>query len=417
MNYKKYTEGIIFIDDREEEVREAIKFFNDQGIDTLFFKPLEIPSSFPCLGYNFVFLDLSYDGKKDIKTAVVSLLRIAEMGEKHFVVIAWTQHQDEIESLEEEIKNKMSDCFPLKVLNGEKFKILNRDETLDFSEMFSDIINKLESENPLLFKLLEWKKNMTCSVNEIFNKLVEKSYVDSKIDLNRSLGLYANKTLSKTSMLSALDTLNKEVNNFAFNKLIRMEDIALQYDESGISIEEKMSYNYERLFSEINSSVDIPGSIYMVGNERHFQELKDASETKKQGNVSLSQIEIYYEILNEANISFESIVPVKVNITPNCTFASPNSINTTYLDGIIIKGVDKEKLNKVDKNGFLKKNGSIFYKYMDVNQKMCILKFFPEFCSYLLENGEKIYQLNNDIKVEIQHSFGSWVSRVGNILY
>lgn len=417
MNYKKYTDGVIFIDDKQEEVDEAICYFNQQNIKTIFFNPLDVPSNLSCSGYNFIFLDLSYDGNVDIKTAVVALNRVAEIGEKHFIVVAWTQHEEDIENLQDEIHKKMSGCYPLKVLNGEKFKILNRGEGVDFEVAFSAILDELERDNPLLFKLLEWKKNMICAVNENFNKLVEKSYDGGIVNLHKSLGLLANKSLSKYSMLSALDTLNNMVNDSAINKLNEMEDFLLKYDESEISIDEKMFYNFEFLFSEITISSDVPGSIYKVGPENKYNMIKKSYETKKQNDKVLLQTELYYESLNESKIGFESITPVKVNITPNCTFASSNTKNTTYLDGIIIKNIEKDKIDKINKMGLFKNNGGIFYKYMDKSQKICVLKIFPEKCSYELEVGKKIYQLNNNVKVEIQHLFGSWVSRVGNILY
>lgn len=422
MDYKKYTDGIIFIDDEESEVDDAIKYFNNNDIKTLFFNPLDVAANSSCLGYNFVFLDLSYNGSVDIKSAVVALKRIAEHGEKHFVVIAWTQHQEEIEKLKEEISAKMADCFPLSILNGEKFKIFNREKSSDFDNEFIKILNKLETENRVLFKLLEWKKNMVSSVNESFDQLIEESCTGDFINLDKKLGILANKTLSSKSMMSALNMLNQKVNDLAINKINTMQDLELEYDESSITDVEKWKYNNDWLFSKSIIDAEIPGSIYKFGRPTTPKCLQKSFKIKDSLKRTLNCNETLYENAKKNDVTFDRIIQIAVDITPNCTYVKKKNNNTTFLCGIIVENLkknDDELLTNKEINKLYdsREENKVSYRYINSNNEICLMIIFFEKCTYKINKTQKILLLNNNVKVDIQHSFGAWVSRVGNTLY
>src|SRR5574344_821853 len=211
MKLSSYTRGIIFIDDKFEQVESLINYFKNQKINTLYMTPDDFDNTRLYFGYTLVFVDLAFDdGKPDIPRVVNIIRGISKNGEEHLLVVAWTQHEDDIGKLKEKLEEKMGKMMPLAILNAQKSNLLSTHTDEEFENLISNIFSDFIVSNHNLFVLLEWKENYLKSINEEFHNFVIQTYSDkiNPILIDRRLGLYAAKTLVPNKVLSALEVLN-----------------------------------------------------------------------------------------------------------------------------------------------------------------------------------------------------------------
>ena len=268
--------------------------------------------------------------------------------------------------------------------------------------------------------MLEWQENYLKSIREEFNNLIEKSYSD-RIDpklIDKNLGIFANKTLMPDKILSAFEILNTKVSDNVLSKINSMNNYDFKYDNKSILLDDRYKFNYDMLFDRNINPLDIPGTIYKI-KEFSYEYLKDLNLSKSSSeNIKLDEL---FTNLNERKIQFDYIYQIALNITPNCTFAS-KSKNTTYCQGFLIKGIkDYENNYKQLKN--LKKfdykclDNCIFSYINDENVFSHLIVCFDICTDNIYDNCEKIAQLKNNIKVNIQQKFSSWINRIGDNIY
>ena len=421
MELNKYTTGAIFIDDKKEQVENLMNYCKSKGISTLYINPDDFNRDVLFIGYRIIFVDLAFDdGRVDVDRVTNFIRGIAENGEKHLLVVAWTQHEDDIENLKTKIVEKMSDKLPLAVLDAQKSKLLYLKTEEEFNDLISQIFKQFEDENQNLFNLLEWEECHFKAIREEFDTLIEKTYsttIDPKL-INQELGLFSSKTLMPDKFLSAIEILNIKVNDNVLYRINAMNDFDLEFDNAQITLKEKFKFNYEMLFEKNIYSINIPGSLYKV-EQYDYEQLRNL---KAEGmKIDNSNIDDLFTILSSKNIEFKYICHVVLNITPNCTYATKNK-NTTFCEGYLIVGIKnyEENYTKIkDLRGYSKKAlEKCSFSFIDKNDDFSYLIICFDCCSSTISNTyEKIFQMKNNVKIKIQQRFSSWVNRVGDNIY
>lgn len=421
MELNKFTTGIIFVDDIKEQVQKLMNYCSSMGIKTLYINPNDLVTNNLYLGYRIVFVDLAFDNGVVDVTRVTNIIRaISENGEKHLLIVAWTQHEEDIENLKNKIEEKMPSNLPIEILNAKKSKMLSVESDEEFNNLISDIFDDFEKQNKNLFNLLEWQENYLKSIREEFDILIEKSY-SNKIDpklIDKNLGVFAGNTLMPDKILSAFEILNTKVSDNVLSKINSMNNYDFRYDNTSIVFTDKFKFNYEMLFEKNNSDLHIPGSLYKI-KDYSYNDLKELSLAEKSSENML--IDDLFAALCEKEIQFDYIYQIALNITPNCTFAS-KSKNTTYCQGFLIIGV-KDYENNYKKLKDLKNYSHScqdICKFSYINEKNIfshLIVCFDICTNDIYKQCEKIGQLKNNIKVNIQQKFSAWINRVGDNIY
>lgn len=251
MELNKFTTGIIFVDDIKEQVQKLMNYCSSKGVKTLYINPNDLVTNNLYLGYRIVFVDLAFDnGVVDVPRVTNIIRAISENGEKHLLIVAWTQHEDDIESLKNKIEEKMPSNLPIAILNAKKSKVLDAESDDAFNILISDIFDEFEEQNKNLFNLLEWQENYLKAVREEFNILIEKSYsnkIDSKL-IDKNLGIFVGNTLMPDKILSAFEILNIKVSDNVLSKINSMNNYDFKYVKESIAFTDKFKFNYEMLF-------------------------------------------------------------------------------------------------------------------------------------------------------------------------
>lgn len=422
MELSKYTSGIIFIDDQLSQVQFLIDYCEKQNVNVLYINPDDFNPKILYFGYRIVFIDLAFDDRIPDFKRVINILRgISDKGESHLLVVAWTQHEGDIELLKKEIENKMSDILPLAVLNAQKSNLmsLNNSDPENFNKLISQIFDDFLNNNISLFNLLEWEENHFKSIREEFNNFLEQPYTDeiNPLLIDDKLGLYASNTLAPENILSAFEVLNIKISDNVLSKLNSMNINKLDYNKTKFKFYDKYKFNYEMMFDGSKNNNDIPGSIYKI-EEYAYEKLKAINEDgQKDENSSIKNL---FAQLKNKKINFSKIIHVLVDITPNCTFSSHNK-NTTYCEGYLIFDIKEysDIYNKIKEIKGYSKNceEKCIFSFIDENNYFSHLIVCFDLCrSDKKEEYNKIFQLKNSLKISIQQKYSSWVSRVGDIL-
>lgn len=421
MELNKFTTGIIFVDDIKEQVQKLMNYCSSKGIKTLYINPNDLVTNNLYLGYRIVFVDLAFDnGVVDVPRVTNIIRAISENGEKHLLIVAWTQHEDDIESLKNKIEEKMPSNLPIAILNAKKSKVLYAESDDAFNNLISNIFDEFEEQNKNLFNLLEWQENYLKAVREEFNILIEKSYsnkIDSKL-IDKNLGIFVGNTLMPDKILSAFEILNIKVSDNVLSKINSMNNYDFKYVKESIAFTDKFKFNYEMLFERKKSNINIPGSLYKI-NDYSYNNLKKLSLAGKNSENML--IDDLFAALCEKEIQFDYIYQIALNITPNCTFAS-KSKNTTYCQGFLIIGVkdyenNYKKLKNLKNYSYNCQDICMFSYINEENIFSHLIVRFDICTNDIYKQYEKIGQLKNNIKVNIQQKFSAWINRVGDNIY
>lgn len=421
MELNKYTTGAIFIDDKKDQVQNLINYCMLKGISTLYINPDDFNRDVLFIGYRIIFVDLAFDdGRVDVDRVTNFIRGIAENGEKHLLVVAWTQHEDDIEKLKFKIEEKMSDKLPLAVLDAQKSRLLYLKTEEEFNDLISQIFNQFEEENQNLFNLLEWEESYFKAIREEFDSLIENSYstiINPKL-INQNLGLFSSKTLIPDKILSAIEILNIKVNDNVLSRINAMNDYDLDFDNTLITLKDKFKFNYEMLFEKNVYSTNIPGSLYKIA-QYDYEELRTLKAEGK--TIDNQNVDDLFVKISAKNIEFKYIYHVVLNITPNCTYASKNK-NTTFCEGYLIIGIKnyEENYEKIKNLKGYSKNSieNCSFSFIDKNDDFSHLIICFDYCSSTISDTyEKIFQMKNNVKINIQQKFSSWVNRVGDNLY
>lgn len=396
MNLLKYINGVLFIDDKRDDVNQLNSYFEKYNVPSMFINPNEYTGEVSdTIGFaRFVFLDIEFSpGAPDI-TYVVNLLRdLSEKGMSNIVLIMWTLHDHLIDELNALFTEKMGKNKPILIFNAKKSDFQNLNEE-KFNEKLESLFAEKILAEPIIFKMLEWEKSANVAAYKAFNEIFQMSYQteNGNFNIENTLSNMASQNIPNNSLRSSFDTSNIMLVDKIKYEVEQITDMELPKKEDKDFLRK---INYYMMFFTTGLLSVHPGNIYF----------KDNTSNKNE------------EIINALEIEKERIQPFYIDLTPACSFA--HSDNLILLDGLLFKNITEEERKRIVKKEF---DSESYYKdiYVDEdNNTNCFLIDFFGITSIRKEDLE--YDVNMCLKdtyrVNIQQKFGNYLARIGDNIY
>lgn len=398
MELLKYINGVLFIDDKRDDVDKLYAYFEKYNIPCMYINPNDYNGEVSnTIGFaRFVFLDIEYMNGTPNLVNVVSLLRdLAEKGMKNIVLIMWTLHEDYIEELTSLLVEKMRHDKPILIFNAKKSEYIDLNQE-QYGENLERLFQDSIKNYPLVFKMLEWEKCANVAAYKTFNDIMSLSYNNENNEFNLSFALsnMASQNIPSDKISSAFDSANDMLVDRIRYEVETIDDIDLAPNED-ISFLRKL--NYYMMFVLSGLKKEFLGNIYFIS------ELNDKFES----------------IINsmEIKIDRKKIQPILVDLTPGCSFA--HSDNLILLNGIIVEDVTDEERRELIRKSFFKES---FLKdvYINNNDQLCCI--IIDFLGVLTIKKDEIKEqpslcLKEGYRVSLQQKFGNYLGRIGDNIY
>lgn len=400
MDLLKYINGVLFIDDKRDDVEQLYQYFEKFNVPCMYINPIEYNGDINnSIGFaRFVFLDLEYLPGTLNLTDVVSLLRdLSEKGMKNIVLIMWTLHDDHIEELKKLLDEKMKCDKPILIFNankGEYVELSQEEYTSKLNKLFQDSIE----EHPLIFKMLEWEKSANVATYKTFNDILAFSYneTDKSFNLPLTLSNMASQNITGDKISSALDVANNMLTDKIKYETDNIEDLQLDNMKDQTILRQ---LNFHLMFINSGLKSHFPGNVYKLTSL----------------NSRLN------EIVSNLTISNDKWYPIFVDMTPACSFA--HSDNLILLNGIIFENITEEErkiLLKKDNIDNFKKDVFLKDLYIKKDNKLCCI-ILDCFGITILKKEELVDEpimcLKESYRVNLQHQFGNYLGRIGDNIY
>lgn len=395
MDLLKYINGVLFIDDNRDDVNELNSYFEKYNVPSMFINPNEYTGEVSdTIGFaRFVFLDIEFSpGAPDI-TYVVNLLRdLSEKGVSNVVLIMWTLHEHLIDELNTMITEKMGKNKPILIFDAMKSDFQNLDEE-KFNEKLEALLAEKISDEPIIFKMLEWEKSANVAAYKTFNDILQMSYriENGSFDIENTLSNMASQNIPNNSLRSSFDTSNIMLVDKIKYEVEQIDDMELPENEDKNFLRK---INYYMMFYKTGLLPIHPGNIYFKDNISNKNE----------------------EIINTLEIEKERIQPFYIDLTPACSFA--HSDNLILLDGLLFKNITEEERKKIKKVF----ESESFYKdvYVDEdnNTNYFLIDFFG--ITSIRKDSFKFdvnMCLKDTYRVNIQQKLGNYLARIGDNIY
>ncbi len=397
MDLLKYINGVLFIDDKRDDVEQLYQYFEKFNVPCMYINPIEYNGDINnSIGFaRFVFLDLEYLPGTLNLTDVVSLLRdLSEKGMKNIVLIMWTLHDDYIEELKNLLDEKMKCEKPILIFNankGEYVELSQEEYTSKLNKLFQDSIE----EHPLIFKMLEWEKSANVATYKTFNDILAFSYneTDKKFNLSLTLSNMASQNIPSDKISSALEVANNMLTDRIKYETDNIEDTALEKRED-TDLLRKLNYNL--IF--VNSGIKqlSPGNIY---------ESQSLSSRIK-------------EIINNIDVPdlADKCNSILIDMTPACSFAHSN--NLILLNGVIVKDITEPERKKL-KKAF---ESQVFLKDVYIDDEGQLSYLIIDCFGISTTKKEDIVNdpitcLKESYRLNLQQQFGNYLGRIGDNAY
>lgn len=397
MDLLKYINGVLFIDDKRDDVEQLYQYFEKFNVPCMYINPIEYNGDVNnSIGFaRFVFLDLEYLPGTLNLTDVVSLLRdLSEKGMKNIVLIMWTLHDDHIEEFKKLLDEKMKRDKPILIFNAnkEEYVELSQEEyTSKLNKLFQDSIE----EHPLIFKMLEWEKSANVATYKTFNDILAFSYNETDKNFNLSLVLsnMASQNIPSDKISSALDVANNMLTDRIKYETDNIEDIVLEKRED-TDLLRKLNYNL--IF--VNSGIKqlSPGNIY--GSHSLSLRIKEVID-----NIDVP------DLAGKCN-------SILIDMTPACSFAHSN--NLILLNGIIAKNITESERKKL-KKAF---ESHVFLKDVYIDDEGQLSYLIIDCFGISTAKKEEIVNdpitcLKESYRLNLQQQFGNYLGRIGDNVY
>lgn len=395
MDLLKYINGVLFIDDNKDDVNELNSYFEKYNVPSMFINPNEYTGEVSdTIGFaRFVFLDIEFSpGTPDI-TYVVNLLRdLSEKGMSNVVLIMWTLHDHLIDELNTMITEKMGKNKPILIFDAKKSDFQHLEEE-KFNEKLEALLAEKISDEPIIFKMLEWEKSANVAAYKTFNDILQMSYriENGSFDIENTLSNMASQNIPNNSLRSSFDTSNIMLVDKIKYEVERIDDMELPENEDKNFLRK---INYYMMFYKTGLLPIHPGNIYFKDNISNKNE----------------------EIINTLEIEKERIQPFYIDLTPACSFA--HSDNLILLDGLLFKNITEEERKKIKKVF----ESESFYKDVYVDEDNNTNYFLIDFFGITSIRKDSFeFDVNMCLKdtyrVNIQQKFGNYLARIGDNIY
>ena len=398
MELLKYINGVLFIDDKRDDVDKLYAYFEKYNIPCMYINPNDYNGEVSnTIGFaRFVFLDIEYMNGTPNLVNVVSLLRdLAEKGMKNIVLIMWTLHEDYIEELTTLLVEKMGYDKPILIFNAKKSEYIDLNQE-QYGENLERLFQDSIKNYPLVFKMLEWEKCANVAAYKTFNDIMSLSYNNENNEFNLSFALsnMASQNIPSDKISSAFDSANDMLVDRIRYEVETIDEVDLDSNED-ISFLRKL--NYYMMFTLSGLKKEFPGNIYFISD------LNDKFKS------IISSMEI--------KIDRKKVQPILVDLTPGCCFA--HSDNLILLNGVIVEDVTDGERRELIRKSFFKES---FLKdvYINNNDQLCCI--IIDFLGVLTIKKDEIEEqpslcLKEGYRVNLQQKFGNYLGRIGDNIY
>ena len=170
--------NIIFIDDKEEEVKGIIQLYQNEGHGVKFFNAdFIIGDNHPTSTYsdvNLIFLDLFYQDTFDVELCTGWISSIIPEN-SFYVLVLWSKDTQHEEAILDDLKKL--NRSPYSLIIAQKGLFMGEENQWNFESLYSTVSEKLK-ENPELEELTIWKKSIRQSSNQIIGHLAQNEEND-----------------------------------------------------------------------------------------------------------------------------------------------------------------------------------------------------------------------------------------------
>lgn len=400
MNLLKYINGVLFIDDKRDDVNQLYNYFEKFNIPCMYINPLNYNGEVSdAIGFaRFVFLDLEYLPGSVNLTDIVSLLRdLSQKGLKNVVLIMWTLHENKIDELTELLDEKMKQEKPILIFDANKNEFIGLQDE-EYENKLNELFEKSIMENPLIFKMLEWEKSANIAIYKTFNDIFKFSYDNElkKFDLALLLSNMASQNIPPNSLKSALDVANDMLTDKIKYETDNIENLELENNEN-LDLLRKLNFSLMFVISGLKKQ--FPGNIYSCSSLN-------------------SRIT---EIVKDLNFQEDKYQAILVDMTPACSFA--HSDNLILLNGVIFENITDDERKKLLKdsniNNFKKDD---FLKDLYINEKNELCCIILDCFGVTITQKENLQDaplmcLKETYRISLQQKFGNYLGRIGDNIF
>jgi hypothetical protein len=446
------TTRVVIVDDTYDEVKPLFKILNKRGIGFTYYRGTnhsEFPNS-PLKGVRLMFLDfvLGTDGqpsKNKISTLIGVVKKLISKDNGPYIILAWTKHDmpgdDLLGLFKEEILKDDQFPKPIVIINMKK-----RDCMLSLRKINKRLDNEFKDESVLkiLFEWENYAKTALCDVLRILSDISMPSNVsgqsfddyslnwDSELEKHifkiaeTSLGknIAKDKNLIIAAQLALTNPFHDCIEthikkNTKHSKKLAEKIISHKKDHYNIDERATMNTSFLLVTSDLFKEVQ-PGNIYRFNHlsEKMKCEKKDCYYNK----VRLTKQKIAQEFFGGTLSSYSKkselimgIIPVLIEITPECDYVQKKWKNTKLILGI---------LWPKDFEGVLSANNENYkpdYVYKPLPVKYLDEIYYLTFNAHHIFNisfhvfktMEPILKARRELLVDIQQWFAKHISRPG----
>lgn len=419
-----FEPNIIIVDDKKDEVKGIIEYYNDLGVGCKYynadFYDGDAMPDIPYSDINLIFLDLYYS-EEDFDAELCSNWVQSLVPEKSFyVLIIWTKDPAKADEVIEELKKV--NRLPFKFLVKNKIDFQDSGELMyDYSKLFDDINEDLEN-TPSLSEMGIWKKSLKRASNVVIGSLakdIDPNIFRSKLQKiiighgGNSVKDESNNEKKRGILFEALDQVlvsntKHSIPTDIISKVNEEELYSLTTPESACIDKELNSWFHFKLEKELSKDLIQPGLI-CENTHAFFKKFYSIQDDEK----------ISIRLLNQQENAV--ITDIVLVLTRSCDIAqSKFGKNIKLLSGLIINNPNRTKKGKVDFNGTtpdsMKIYDHLFLNNTAYNDATIVFDFryifsVPE--KIFIDRFKNIKIFNKELLSEMQVEYSSYSSRLG----
>lgn len=435
-HFNEYTDRVLLIDNKENEIRPLQELLTGLDIDVSVYNTRTTEEfNFLKKSRQLIFVDLMLDenvdnAKGNISQLVSILCKIIPCNFGTYGLIAWTKHSDYIEILRKDIEialnsNTESNDVPsdedlsvenVPVLNTAPMFITYVDKTKyiekgSYEELFDDI-EKALSDNLVGYFLMSWTtsvKSAICktiadvfSITDSFTKsekqieymlcCMAKNYTGSPIETDEILSVDSYKAFDEM-LYANLFVLQREEKSLKFS-----EDLNCPWEQRQKQIiEAKLNTLFFIDPNAISQQIIVPGNVYKVKGGALQYAIDDKIEIK--------------------NCTYDAI-DIAIELTPPCDFSNKKKLSRVVY-GYMIKINEQVSAKKKELDNKLKGDNKYCVKIFLEGELQEIVFDFRYLHVPMDENlkNESMYEILFRVKpklfADILQKFSSHAARVG----
>jgi len=437
---------VVILDDIPDEIENLAKNFKKRGIGYVHYtgELSELPEK-PLTGVRFIFVDFKLGIGADtlqsrIKNVTNILNKIISPVNGPYVVVLWTKHIDEINLFKEMMLKSNDIAKPFAIVDMEKSECMEK-----FDDVSRKIDTMLSNTNIITNFLLLWEnlgifalRDALNSFYNIENRSIQtpaaQSFDDYLKKLDKSIGRHLfriataslgdsniknDRNLTDAILLSLTAVFNDRMENKIPNEDYDYKKIGqeiLANNNPGYTPEERAKMNSIFLIDKNIGKNLNPGCVYRLADVRKKIRCVTNCSFKKTITTPLKAASEFFNgdlgASPDKNDIIKKIIPVLVEITPECDSAQNKWKNSKLLLGVLWPEEYKQRIG--GETGYIYKTLPFF-----INNKIFYLTFNSHFVYTfplkMFEELKPFLKIRKEFLVDIQHWYANQISRPGKI--